>query len=486
MEPTDSNIRGDDILEYTMLRDYLVELTTRNPNTTVKVQSAGRVFKRIYICLGALKQGFKACQRDLLGLDGALMKGPFPGVVLTAVGLDPNHFIYPVAYAIVEAENKDSWTWFLQCLGHDLDLQTNSSFTFISHNDTRKGIIQALATVFPSAEHKYCLRHIHKNMKKQWNGNAYKNLLWKCASATTVPQFQRAMDDFKKFNPEAHAWLCKIPPLHWARSHFSGRAHCHVLLNDMCEVFNGKILCARDKPIITCLEYIRYYCMKRILIVVDCIDKCDGPLTPTATNLFKEIKDQANQYNRVIWNGGDKYQVGGPRGVLGDQCVVDSVRRTCTCRNWEITGMPCKHAVAAYYDMCLNGRQVGEPESWVHPCYLLETWKQVYRHTIQPINGDQFWVKSAPPVYHKQLGSPPKNRKRAPGENEDMVKNGKLSRSWTSNPSQRTTTQTPNVAIGSQVEGNESQTKRSTGVIPRWSRARIFSEISGMGKDKVA
>ena len=54
-----------------------------------------------------------------------------------------------------------------------------------------------------------------------------------------------------------------------------------------------------------------------------------------------------------------------------------------------------------------------------------------------------------------------------------------------SNPSQRTT-HTPNVAIGSQGVGNERQTQRSTGVIPRWSTTRIFSEISGIGKDKVA
>jgi hypothetical protein len=60
------------------------------------------------------------------------MKGPYPGQCLTAVGLDPNNGIYPLAYAIVEAENKGSWTWFLQCIQDDLDLRPNSNFTFIS------------------------------------------------------------------------------------------------------------------------------------------------------------------------------------------------------------------------------------------------------------------------------------------------------------------------------------------------------------------
>ncbi|GJU10891.1 hypothetical protein Tco_1133287 [Tanacetum coccineum] len=54
----------------------------------------------------ALKLGFRACRRDLLGLDGAFTKGPFPGQVLVADGLDLNNEIYPLAYALVEAKSR--------------------------------------------------------------------------------------------------------------------------------------------------------------------------------------------------------------------------------------------------------------------------------------------------------------------------------------------------------------------------------------------
>ena len=84
------------------------------------------------MCLGALKKGFKAGMRDFLGLDGAHMKGPFPGQILTAVGVDSNNGIYPLAYAVVEIENIETWKWFLECLGDDLDLYSNSNFTFVS------------------------------------------------------------------------------------------------------------------------------------------------------------------------------------------------------------------------------------------------------------------------------------------------------------------------------------------------------------------
>lgn len=70
--------------------------------------------------------------REILGLDGAFLKEPQNGQLLTAVGVDGNNGIYPLAYAIVEAENAATWSWFLECLGDDLGLGANSNFTFIS------------------------------------------------------------------------------------------------------------------------------------------------------------------------------------------------------------------------------------------------------------------------------------------------------------------------------------------------------------------
>ncbi|GJZ77731.1 heat stress transcription factor B-4-like protein [Tanacetum coccineum] len=269
------------------------DLESTNPNTTVKIavernidpSLPTRVFQRIYVCLGALKLGFRACRKDLSGLDGAFMKGPFPCQVLAVVGLDSNNGIYPLAYALVEAESKSSWCWFLQCLGDDIDLHPNSNFTFMS--DRQKGIIPAIKTVFPSAEHRYCLRHIHENMKQGWCGQAYKDLLWRSASTTSVKEIEKC------------------------------RAKFDLLLNNICEVFNGKIVRGRDKSVITLLEYIREYCMKRIVNVQSFLDKCTGPLTHTATRIMESINKEAH-FMKVQWNGANKYQV---LGSLGDHLL---------------------------------------------------------------------------------------------------------------------------------------------------------------------
>ncbi|KAI3791288.1 hypothetical protein L2E82_05013 [Cichorium intybus] len=100
----------------------------------------------------------------------------------------------------------------------------------------QKGIIPALTQLYPCAEHRFCLRHIYDNMKKTWKTREYKDFLWKCATATTIPEFDTCMTEFSQFDRQAFEWLKKIPAQHWARSHFSGRAVSDMLLNNLCEV----------------------------------------------------------------------------------------------------------------------------------------------------------------------------------------------------------------------------------------------------------
>nr|GEZ23449.1 hypothetical protein [Tanacetum cinerariifolium] len=100
------------------------------------------------------------------------------------------------------------------------------------------------------------------------------------------------MLELKTMNPKEHEWLNKIPANHWARSYF--------------------------------LEYIREYCMKRIMNVQGVIDKCIGPLIPTTTKIRESIKKEAHLI-KVQWNRANKFQVS---GSLSDQCVVDVVSDT--------------------------------------------------------------------------------------------------------------------------------------------------------------
>jgi hypothetical protein len=210
----------------------------------------------------------------------------------------------------------------------------------------------------------------------------------------------------------------------------TGRAHSDVLLNNMCEVFNAKLVDGRDKPIITVLEFIREYLMRRIVNVLKVIDRSEGLLTPTATKIFECNKKDALLYT-VQWNGEEHYQITGPGG---HQYVVDMKRLTCACRRWEITGIPCKHAIAAIWNKAANGQHVGLPENFVHPIYRLDRWKEVYSYKVYPVNGRSLWKKSSvpiiltPPTHHRPVGRPRKCRKKSTFELEEGVKGGRLSK----------------------------------------------------------
>ncbi|GKB39154.1 mutator type transposase [Tanacetum coccineum] len=68
-------VEGNHTRQYAQLRDYCFKLKNSNPNTTIKIEveppedihNTARKFKRVYVCLGPLKDGFKAGKKDLLG-----------------------------------------------------------------------------------------------------------------------------------------------------------------------------------------------------------------------------------------------------------------------------------------------------------------------------------------------------------------------------------------------------------------------------------
>ncbi|XP_071727883.1 uncharacterized protein [Rutidosis leptorrhynchoides] len=266
--------------------------------------------------------------RDLLGLDGAFMNELATGQILGVVGVDSNNGIYSLAYAMKEAENYNYWSWFLECLRDDLNLTRMPNFTFIM------GTFKCHGKDNPMYRNKFCLRHLHENMKSKWRGLAYKQHLLKCATATTVPHFEKFMMDLKGFDEAAWKWIVD----------------------------------GRDKPIITCLVFIREYLMKRLYGVKNKIMNSQRLLTPKETKVFEEIKKEAN-------------------------------------KKWELTGMPCKHVIPCIWNMRANDPKVPRQEH-----------KSIVRILILP------------PLQIATTGRLEKNRTKGLHDNDDIVFGGKYSK----------------------------------------------------------
>ena len=105
-------IQGAEPDQYSKLHSYIAEISRTNPGLTVimKVDDRGYInrFQRMYVCFSGVKHGYARACRKIFGLDGTFLKGPCGGILLTAVGINPNNGYYPIAYAAVESENLDS------------------------------------------------------------------------------------------------------------------------------------------------------------------------------------------------------------------------------------------------------------------------------------------------------------------------------------------------------------------------------------------
>ncbi|XP_014506444.1 uncharacterized protein LOC106766211 [Vigna radiata var. radiata] len=358
-----ANIEGFFKLQYERLYDYAHELMRSNPGSTVKVK-VGRngdnvIFNRIYVCFKACKDNFVCCW-PIIHLDGCFLKGKYGGELLTAVARDGNDQMCPLAYVVVEVENKDTWTWFLELL---IDNLGGGGFcsrcTFMS--DQQKGLMQAFQQLLPSVDQRFYVRHLYSNFRKKFPGIILRQLVWK-AAATSHPQaWDAVIRQIKDVNEDAFKHLISIAPRFWSRSRFSGRPSCDTIVNNISEAFNSVIVDARGKPIIT------------------------------------------------IWSGLQVFEIRRTSNIA-EKYVVDVDKRDCSCRKWLLTGIPCCHALTAVRFLNMN------PEYFIPNWFRTTTYEETYNPIIFPVNGPELWQRTSypdilPPPNRVLPGRPRKNKR---------------------------------------------------------------------------
>ncbi|CAI9292180.1 unnamed protein product [Lactuca saligna] len=119
----------------------------------------------------------------------------------------------------------------------------------------------------------------------------------------------------------------------------------------------------------------------------------------------------------VIPSGIQQYEV----RIGNDGYVVDLNNNTCGCRSWQVSGIPCVHAVVAISYLNRN------VEDYVAPWFHTTMFLTCYNHTINPLNGSSMWpevpyMKPLPPQKRRLPGRPTLKRKRDQSERESQGK----------------------------------------------------------------
>ncbi|KAL9680483.1 hypothetical protein QQ045_018362 [Rhodiola kirilowii] len=292
--------------QYKIIREYCTALQKWNPGTSAHLTTEDRRFQRIYVCPNACKQGFVTGCRPIISLDACHLKGSFTGQIHSAIGRDGNDNMFPIAYAICEAETKETWTWFIQNLLSDIHNSKDNKWTFIS--DQQKGLVEALKDLTPGSEHRLCVRHLYANFSKIYKGKELKDAMWSCARASTLNQHKEAMEFLKELDKDAFAYLEKLDKTTWCRHAFKYYALSDSLCSNISECFNAFIKTARDQPIISCLETIRKLLMRRFNEKFEGMQKYEGEICP---RIWKKLENNRVQGMgcHLTWGGGITFQV---------------------------------------------------------------------------------------------------------------------------------------------------------------------------------
>ncbi|XP_020258530.1 uncharacterized protein LOC109834927 [Asparagus officinalis] len=386
--------------------EYESMVHATNPGSRVVIDADDGRFKRLFISYNVCIEGFIAGCRPLLFLDGTFIKDRYRGILLSATGYDGNQGIFPLAYCVCDQENEVNWKWFLQGLWtllYDRENPYQPPHLLVMISDADKGIRAAVEEFFPDAFHSRCVLHLVENFKKKMKDFGHKanvattlgELLQSAAYKFTISEWDNDIKELAAIDHRAYVTVMEYSPERWANVHFPGIRYGHVTSN-VAESFNSWIRKARLLRILPLVETIRKQIMERMHERRLLGQKWSGYLCPEAELVLSD-NIQHGSCLAIKHSTEDIVEV-----ESNKTCRVDLKNRTCSCRSWDITRIPCKHTYAAISWM---GREIYQYCDWY---MTVDAFRESYAPIIYPI--PDYEKRFVPP--EDRVLKPPLTKKR--------------------------------------------------------------------------
>ena len=227
----------------------------------------------------------------------------------------------------------------------------------------------------------------------------------------TLNGFDVAMQKLKEESEIAWVWLSKIHVETWARHAMDYNCKSDLVVNNLSEVFNKMILNVRGKPVQTMIDGIRTKLMVRHEVKRSGAATARWEICPA----YSEILEENKKWSRLCTSKKAAANLWQVTSGVDRIYAVDLDAKSCGCKKWDLSGIPCSHAISAIY------KSKQHPEDFVHPFFKKEMYMAAYNPVIYPVPGPDCWTKTntpdiEAPVFKTEIGR--KQTKRRKGKFE--------------------------------------------------------------------
>ncbi|XP_074346177.1 uncharacterized protein LOC141684944 [Apium graveolens] len=345
-----------------------------------------RVFWELKPCIDAFPHYI-----PVLLIDGTHLYDKYGGVLLTATGVDGFNHLHPVAFVVVEGENKASWSWFMEMVKKKVVLQRRDVCVIL---DRHKGIISVmnspeLGWCEPLSHHQFCSKHLAANFEKEFK-KVLKDSIVPLCSQLTGPKFSRHWNALVAVEPRVEEWFVDNPLSHRALAFDEGKRF-GIMTTNMVGSWNSAIKVARKLPIATLVKTIfhklvAYFDQRRIEVEKQCVD--GNLFTLHSNKMLNRWRERARGhyvkvFNRDTWVFTVTTLKRGQKG--GNEHIVRLMENICTCNKWQTFHIPRSHVLTC----CAN--QNLDYTSFISKWYRLDNARNVYGSAFEPLPDENAW-----------------------------------------------------------------------------------------------
>ncbi|WVZ72592.1 hypothetical protein U9M48_021025 [Paspalum notatum var. saurae] len=144
--------------------------------------------------------------------------------------------------------------------------------------------------------------------------------------------------------------------------------------------------------------------------------KWEGRVLP---HIIHKLNEQSRELSLEVDECSEEVAEVTAMGGSGFRFVVNLEEKTCSCRKWQVCGIPCKHALA--FITSLPNASI---EDYVHEYYHIDKFRAAYHQLIPAMPDKSQWPKSThgfhlyPPLLKATAGRPKTERYKGCSENK--------------------------------------------------------------------